>query len=167
MAKKIKELAKRTIENLLDAALPRRSARMSADGSENLDSTPVALPVHLQRRGSTLDEVRAAIGLINREAEINGTETEDEFYDFELDDDLPMDTRWTAAAEALDLAPDQLRAYLGYPEPEQPNPLGTRTPHARQPHPEGSRAPDGEQTKPPSPTAKRKNSEPDPQSNGE
>lgn len=156
MAKKLKELAKRTLDQLVDAAFPRRSARMNAEGSEVLDDTPIAKPVHLQRRGSTLDEVRAAIGLINKEAAQNGEETEDDFYDFDVDDDLPLDTRWTAVAESLDLPPDQLRAYLGIAETPAPNPLGNGAPQPPAPEPPRGRHADDEPPKPPPATGKQK-----------
>lgn len=69
-------------------------------GWEVPDPTPVARALKFTRPVSTLDEIRAAIGLLNREAAQNGQETFSEADDFDVGDDYDPSSPW-------ELRPDQ------------------------------------------------------------
>lgn len=72
------------------------------------DDTPIATPLRWKRQGSTLDQIRAAIGLANREAEERGYETFEEANDFDVGDDFEPPTLHELRSIAADLNPEQL-----------------------------------------------------------
>lgn len=102
---------------------------LNENGWEELDPTPVAKPVKFNRPGSTLDEIRAAIGILNREARDQGTETFEEADDFDVGDDFDPQTPWEIAADAAYRTPEELREMLpkppAPPAPAEPSPLAT------------------------------------------
>ena len=63
-------------------------------GHEVLDDTPVAVPLRWSRPASTLDQIRAQLKIISREAEQNGNETFQEADDFEIGDDYDPRSPW-------------------------------------------------------------------------
>lgn len=87
-------------------------------GWEELDPTPITKPVRFNRQGSTLDEIRQAIGILNREARDQGKETFEEADDFDIEDD-PIDplTKWEVQADAAYRSPAELMSALGIQQP--------------------------------------------------
>lgn len=77
---------------------------LDARGWERPDATPVQRALKWNRPGSTLDEIRAALGLIHREALQQGVETFEEADDFDVGDDYDPTSPW-------EIRPDQELAY--------------------------------------------------------
>lgn len=71
-------------------------------GWEVPDPTPVTRKVSFDRKPSTLDEIRHALGIIRKEAEAQGFETPEEADDFNIegeDDPTDLGTRWEIAGD--------------------------------------------------------------------
>ncbi|QXP44166.1 MAG: hypothetical protein [Arizlama microvirus] len=95
---------------------------LNEKGHEVLDPTPIARPVRFNRQGSTLDEIRQAIGILNREAAERGVETFEESDDFDVGEDMDPLTKWEIAADAAYLTPAQLMEAVGVQQPFLTNP---------------------------------------------
>lgn len=115
-------------------------------GWEELDPTPVSKPVRFNRQGSTLDEIRHALGILNREAAERGLETFEESDDFDVEDD-PVDpqTRWEIAADAAYRTPGELMSILGVNAQPAPQPTDKQAPEPSKPLPD---PPQGDVAKP-------------------
>jgi len=83
------------------------------------DDTPIAKPLRWNRQGSTLDQIRAAIGIANREAAMQGTESFEEADDFEVGDDFDPKTRWELQADAAYMSPEELYEHV-FKKPYKP-----------------------------------------------
>lgn len=59
-------------------------------GRELPDPTPIAATVKMHYKVSTLDEMRRFYGLLRKEAEAAGVETPEEADDFDVDEDLDI-----------------------------------------------------------------------------
>lgn len=83
-------------------------ANYDEHGREIPDPTPVARALGLGPRASTLDEIRAAIGLIDRERAMSGEETFEEADDFDVEEDFDPVSPWEISADN-DQALEQLK----------------------------------------------------------
>lgn len=111
------------------------------------DDTPVSKPLRWNRQGSTLEQIRQSIGLLNREAALQGKESFEEADDFDVDDD-PSDprTRWEFTADAAYMSPEQLYQEV-FKKPYQPPPVDTGAAHPTQPaNPSGNNIDGGSTT---------------------
>lgn len=83
---------------------------LDRNGHEVPDSTPVARPVRISTRPSTLDELKQLLRIVSREAEANGDETFEESEDFDVGDDAEPFSRWEIPTdEQLEGFAEQLR----------------------------------------------------------
>ena len=68
-------------------------------GHEVLDDTPVTIPLRWSRPPSKLDEIRAHLKIISREAAQNGDETFEEADDFDVGDDYDPRSPWELSVD--------------------------------------------------------------------
>lgn len=73
---------------------PEGKAVLDSDGSEILDPRPMALPIGFERPESIQDTIRRLVTdrQIKAELEASGVESFDEADDFEVEDDLPLES---------------------------------------------------------------------------
>lgn len=73
---------------------PEGRALLNSDGSEVLDSRPLALPIGFERPESIQETIRRLVTDRSIQADLaaSGAESFEEADDFEVDDDLPIDS---------------------------------------------------------------------------
>jgi len=72
---------------------------LDQNGHEVLDDTPVSIPLRWSRPPSRLDEIRAHLKIISREAEQHGSETFEEADDFDVGDDYDPRSPWELSVD--------------------------------------------------------------------
>jgi len=101
---------------------------LDQNGHEIPDATPVARPLKISTRPSSLDELKQLLRIVSREAEQSGTESFEEAEDFDVGDDSEPYSRWEIPSdEDLQGFVEQLRAERNNPPPESA-PLGAGAP---------------------------------------
>jgi len=72
---------------------------LNENGHEILDDTPVAIPLRFSRPPSKLEDLRAMLKIVSREAENAGQETFEESDDFDIGDDYDPRSPWELSVD--------------------------------------------------------------------
>jgi len=72
---------------------------LNENGHEILDDTPISLPLRFNRPPSKLDDLRAMLKIVSREAEHAGQETFEEADDFDVGDDYDPRSPWELSVD--------------------------------------------------------------------
>lgn len=90
------------------------SEKIDANGFEVLSDRPVAVPVYVQGRRSTLQDLRDQYNLSRRIAEMDGKETPEEADDFNIGDDYDPSVPFEHHADhyAIDDLDAQVQSFL-------------------------------------------------------
>jgi len=113
---------------------------LDQNGHEILDNTPVARPVRISTRPNSLEELKALLRIVSREAELNGQETFEEAEDFDVGDDAEPYSPWELPTDeqlesfVLDLKRKKARE-RAFKAKRTPVDSGTPTPPQPQPGP--------------------------------
>lgn len=105
---------------------PPESTRLTDDGAEILDDTPVAIPMRIKKMMNDTDRIQAAVQAISRAMEEAGEETFEEADDFDVGEDYDLHpfTQYELDSEVAELV-----AYDRYERrtktEEKPPPEGT------------------------------------------
>jgi len=72
---------------------------LNENGHEILDDTPISLPLRFNRPPSKLDDLRAMLKIVSREAQHAGQETFEEADDFDVGDDYDPRSPWELSVD--------------------------------------------------------------------